>query len=40
MENLMESKISFYKINFGGLSILKFHMIMKLKETDRIILVM
>ena len=37
MDNLIESKISFYKIKFGKLSILKFRMIMKLKETDQII---
>lgn len=38
MDNLIESKIRFYKIKFSKLSILKFHMIMKLKETDQIIL--
>ena len=38
MENLIESKINFYKVKFDKLSVLKFHIIMKLKETDQIIL--
>ena len=39
MENLIESEINFHKVKFYKLSILKFHKIMKLKETDQIILV-
>lgn len=34
MENLIESEINFHKVKFYKLSILKFHKIMKLKETD------